>query len=64
MLGCKFFFYFLHPSRLWANGVVPYIYDSTFLSIDRQAFEKAIDYVESKTCVKFKTRTSESDYML
>ena len=50
-------------ARLWPNGIVPYTYDSSFSTTDRQAFEAAIDYVESKTCVKFVDRTSQSDYM-
>ena len=31
---------------------------------DREAFDLALRYVEADTCVKFISRTSESEYML
>jgi len=51
--------------KLWPNGVVPFVYDSTFsASTDRQTFQKAVEYINTKIpCIKFIPRTTQSDYL-
>merc|ERR1711915_1063482 len=40
-------------TRLWPNGVVPYILDDGFSSVTVKEIDKSMRDIESKTCIKF-----------
>ena len=49
--------------RRWESGVIPYTFSSSFSSEGRKVVEEAMEEFESKTCLRFKPRSSERDYV-
>ena len=49
--------------RRWESGIVPYSFSFSFSSEGRQVVEEAIKEFEAKTCLKFKEREGERDYV-
>ncbi|RWR99238.1 astacin-like protein [Dinothrombium tinctorium] len=49
-------------SNLWPSGVVPYVI-SIELEYLRFDIEIAMRHIESKTCIRFKERTGERNYI-
>ncbi|XP_057296148.1 blastula protease 10-like [Hydractinia symbiolongicarpus] len=53
----------------WKNGVVPYVFHSSISGIKgikgptERAIKNAMEAWEKKTCIKFKPRTNERDYV-
>ncbi|XP_054287509.1 low choriolytic enzyme-like [Macrosteles quadrilineatus] len=48
----------------WPNGVVPYAFNQSFDDPDEQKIvRKAMDELESKTCVRFVVRESQTEYI-
>ncbi|CAH3176709.1 unnamed protein product, partial [Porites lobata] len=54
-----------YSRRQWPNGVVPYTFDPTISSepIAVKAITAAMNEWSSKTCITFKKRTTEKDYV-
>ncbi len=50
-------------ASLWANGVVPYTFDSGLSSSERNTIRNAMDHWEDNTCLRFVRRTSQRDYI-
>jgi len=51
-------------SATWANALVPYSFASGQLTSSAQkVILGAMEYISSKTCVRFKERTTEADYV-
>jgi len=52
-------------SKLWTNGIVPYIIDSSLSRYSRavSAIRDGMQEWTSKTCIRFKKKTSESAYI-
>lgn len=55
----------VYPStgKLWRNGVVPYVFDSSLGPYAKQAVISAIQQWNTKTNLKFVPRTNEYDYI-
>ncbi|RWS22407.1 Astacin-like metalloprotease toxin [Leptotrombidium deliense] len=52
----------LHNYRLWQNAEIPYeIHDD--LKNQESLIHEAMRHIEGETCVKFKTRENEDDYV-
>ena len=49
--------------RRWESGVIPYSFSSSFGSEGRKVVEEAMKEFESKTCLRFKPRSSDRDYI-
>ena len=49
--------------RRWESGVIPYSFSSSFSSEGRKVVEEAMEEFEGKTCLRFKPRSSERDYV-
>ena len=49
--------------RRWESGVIPYSFSYSFSSEGRKVVEEAMKEFESKTCLRFKPRSSERDYI-
>ena len=49
--------------RRWESGVIPYSFSSSFSWEARKVVEEAMKEFESKTCLRFKPRSSERDYV-
>lgn len=49
--------------RLWPNSVIPYLLSTQYGDYSRQVIAKAMEEYAAKTCVKFKPRTDETDYI-
>jgi len=47
----------------WTNKIVPYTIQSGFSSSDRQQIQYAIDDWQRNTCLRFKPRTNERNYV-
>lgn len=52
----------VHPERLWADGVVPYVFKDVGPQT-RAAFESATEHWESRTVLEFVPRTTEANYI-
>jgi len=50
-------------SLLWPGGVMIYQVDATLTALEQSTLDLAIATYESKTCLKFKLRTTERDYV-
>lgn len=50
-------------STRWPGGIVPYVFASNVGSADRNMIQRAMDSYHSNTCIKFRPRTTESDYL-
>ncbi|XP_037719365.1 zinc metalloproteinase nas-4-like [Drosophila subpulchrella] len=50
-------------SRRWPGGVVPYEINGTFLPNHTKIIEDAFKEFHTRTCVRFKPRTTEKDYI-
>ena len=48
--------------QTWANNIVPYQFDPSFTSIDRQTFLAAAKQIEAASCVSF-IESSASEYL-
>ena len=53
----------LQNTRYWPNAVIPYTISSSFSNTERQVIAKAFGIYAEKTCIQFKGRTTESDYI-
>uniref|UniRef100_A0A336KAV7 Metalloendopeptidase n=1 Tax=Culicoides sonorensis TaxID=179676 RepID=A0A336KAV7_CULSO len=51
-------------SKRWPNGVVPYTFDGYFPPPQKAVIDAAINEYHAKTCIRFKPRTTESDYVV
>merc|ERR1719348_2724494 len=51
-------------TSLWPNGVVPYILDDGFSSVEMKKIDKSMRDIESKTCIKFIKRRQTDYYYL
>ncbi|ODM98970.1 Zinc metalloproteinase nas-6 [Orchesella cincta] len=50
-------------SPRWRNGVVPYFIHRSFRPTERRAIYQAMQDIESKTCIEFKKRTNQTDFV-
>ncbi|XP_021955270.1 zinc metalloproteinase nas-15 [Folsomia candida] len=53
----------IYEKQKWPAGVVPYFISSQFNAVERSVIAKAISEYHANTCIKFKPRTSETDYI-
>lgn len=49
--------------RRWRNNIVPYLYQSSISSTDKQVFQIAMKQIESRTCIRFRPRSSQRNYL-
>ncbi|CAL4079355.1 unnamed protein product, partial [Meganyctiphanes norvegica] len=49
--------------KLWKNAEIPYSISSEFSISERQMIDKAIYEFQTKTCLRFLKRTSQTDYI-
>ena len=49
-------------TRRWANGVIPYVVDPS-ANDAKHTIEQAIQHYNQHTCIRFKHRTNEKDYV-
>uniref|UniRef100_A0A224XEZ8 Metalloendopeptidase n=1 Tax=Megacormus gertschi TaxID=1843536 RepID=A0A224XEZ8_9SCOR len=51
--------------KTWPGGVVPFVVDKTLIVYPayRRVIQKAMNNIEKKSCVRFKYRTKEKDYI-
>jgi len=52
-----------YRSHRWTNKVVPYTIDNSFSSGDMRVVNQAFDDYHKWTCIKFKRRGSEKNYI-
>ncbi|XP_013791311.2 astacin-like [Limulus polyphemus] len=52
----------VNRNQLWPGGVVPYVIDYS-LSIQRGKIIAAMNQYHARTCIKFKERTTETNYV-
>ncbi|XP_031569132.1 zinc metalloproteinase nas-13-like [Actinia tenebrosa] len=54
-----------NPKKLWPNAVIPYEFDCSVSSLDWgiKAIKAGMAEWESKTCIRFKPRTNETNYI-
>ncbi|XP_042908155.1 astacin-like metalloprotease toxin 5 [Parasteatoda tepidariorum] len=54
----------IHPQQLWPNGVIPYVEDP---GLKKTVFSSTLwaarTHIEKTTCIRFKERTDEKDYL-
>ncbi|XP_069957441.1 zinc metalloproteinase nas-13-like [Cherax quadricarinatus] len=50
-------------SRLWPNGIIPYIISSSYDMLERGTIAMAIDHFHKNTCVRLVPRTTQKDYI-
>ncbi|XP_055523112.1 hatching enzyme 1.2 [Wyeomyia smithii] len=50
-------------STRWPGGVVPFVINGNFKANEMQMIEDAFNQYHSKTCIKFKPRMGEKDYI-
>jgi len=50
-------------NKKWPNAIIPYLISSAFSSQERSVIANAIRTYETKTCIRFKARTTEADYI-
>ena len=50
-------------TTLWAGGIVPYVFTSSFTHTDRLTFAKAVELIEASTCLKFVGRTNQRHWI-
>lgn len=48
--------------RTWPNGQIPYTIDSSLWHV-KSKIVRAMGHIESKTCIKFIPRTTQSNYV-
>ncbi|RWS18796.1 Astacin-like metalloprotease toxin, partial [Leptotrombidium deliense] len=51
-----------NKNRVWDNNSIPFVIDSK-LDQYRSLIKSAHDHISNKTCVVFKERTDEPDYV-
>jgi len=47
----------------WPNKIFPFNINGTFSANDRATIQKAMTMISNKTCIRFKQRTNEKDYV-
>ncbi|OQV20051.1 putative High choriolytic enzyme 1 [Hypsibius exemplaris] len=52
-----------NPNRRWPNNTVPYIISNAFTSNHKTIIERSHREIENGTCIRFKSRTIERDYI-
>jgi hypothetical protein len=50
-------------SKRWPGGVVAFQLSTFFRPLDRSNIRAAMDVIQAKTCVKFRPKTDETDYV-
>ncbi|XP_055617565.1 zinc metalloproteinase nas-4 isoform X2 [Toxorhynchites rutilus septentrionalis] len=50
-------------SKLWSNGVVPFVIEGNFDAFGMQLIEDAMNKYHAETCIKFVPRTKQQDYI-
>ncbi|XP_017047084.1 zinc metalloproteinase nas-1 isoform X1 [Drosophila ficusphila] len=54
----------IDPSSHWPNGIVPYEIENSFNEMELKIIHHAFEEFRMKTCVQFKKRTTETDYVV
>ncbi|KAG5672807.1 hypothetical protein PVAND_002899 [Polypedilum vanderplanki] len=52
------------PTQKWDKGIIPYKIEGGFSSKQKNVISDAIDQIQKKTCLKFRPRGGEEDYIL
>lgn len=50
--------------RKWKDGIIPYVADLTFTQQNMKLLNEAIKEYKMRTCIRFKERTNEKDYVI
>ncbi|XP_065064826.1 tolloid-like protein 2 [Rhopilema esculentum] len=50
-------------SKLWPNGIIPYVFDNSISASGRRLVRRAMNLWEKQTCIRFKKRVNETDYV-
>ena len=53
----------INKNQYWPNAQVPYAMSADFSSSERMVIANAIRIYETKTCIRFKARTTETSYV-
>lgn len=51
------------PKRLWPDSTIFYQLDAALSALEQSTLDEAIRQYETKTCLRFKLRTTETDYV-
>jgi len=53
----------IRPDQKWPGAVIPYVISRWFTELQRKLIGKAMKIYHEKTCIRFKPRTNERDYI-
>ncbi|XP_050693479.1 zinc metalloproteinase nas-6-like [Eriocheir sinensis] len=50
-------------SKLWPDGIVPYVLSSSYTAEERKVIAKAMDNLQTATCIRFRPRKAEANFI-
>ena len=53
----------INNNKKWPNAQIPYVISASYSARDRSVIANAIGIYQAKTCIRFKARTTETDYI-